>query len=157
MNQDNQKWVTESDQATIEHILSRFHDVHRQQLDEIMALAQSDAVVDKLPNGLIPLLQHIHMDLLNHMMKEEQVLFPMILAGAGARASMPITVMKHEHADHESALTQLDELTHHFTVSDSSCTELKNLYQLLATFSQDLKQHIDLENNVLFERTLNKH
>lgn len=140
----------------IKHIISRFHDVHRQQLSELMPLAQKVASVhaDHFPQALLPLLESMEAELLQHMMKEERVLFPMITQGVGAGAAMPIRMMMHEHNEHEAALEQLKTLTHDFTPPANACGSWQRLYALAKELSEDLQAHIDLENQHLFARTL---
>lgn len=50
-----------------------------------------------VPKGLTKYLTMLHQELSSHMMKEEQILFPMIKQGMGAQAGGPISVMESEH------------------------------------------------------------
>ena len=93
-------------------------------------------------------------DLEPHLMKEEQVLFPMILGGRGRSAAMPIHVMEEEHEDHGRNLERLRELTHQFTPPEEACGTWRALYLGLHELDEQLMQHIHLENNVLFPRAL---
>ena len=89
------------------------------------------------------------------MMKEERILFPMIDQGAGSGAVMPIRMMMHEHDDHQGAIAQLRSLTNDFTPPENACGSWQRLYALAKEFTDDLADHIELENNILFARTLN--
>ena len=55
--------------------------------------------------------QAIKHGLESHMMKEEQILFPMIRQGQGSRTAGPVAVMEHEHESAGGALERLRELT----------------------------------------------
>lgn len=66
----------------IDHIIVRYHDRHREQLPELILQATKVERVhaDKpnVPKGLTKYLTMLHQELSSHMMKEEQILFPMI-------------------------------------------------------------------------------
>ena len=106
------------------------------------------------PAEILPLLRQTQQELLSHMQKEERVLFPMILNGAGIQASMPIQVMRHEHDEHQQTLARFRELTQDFVAPANACASWQRLYAELATFCNDLRDHIVLENEVLFPRVL---
>ena len=151
-------WQQASDNSLIEHILARYHQVHRVQLADILPLAEKVAGVHAgtFPADILPLLQHMRQDLLEHMYKEERVLFPMILNGMGARAAMPISVMMREHEIHREAMVQLLALSHKLTPPPDACRSWQRLYAELQTLVDDLNDHIELENTVLFARTLGR-
>jgi regulator of cell morphogenesis and NO signaling len=88
------------------------------------------------------------------MAKEEQVLFPMILAGAGPRTRGPITVMLHEHDDHGANLAKMRQLAGDFQPPEAACTTWRALYLRLEELEGELMDHIALENNVLFPKAL---
>ena len=71
--------------ALIEHILTRYHAVHREQLPELIAMARRVEAVHKghpdVPAGLADLLEDMAQYLESHMAKEEQVLFPLLTTG----------------------------------------------------------------------------
>lgn len=85
----------------IDHIIVRYHDRHREQLPELILQATKVERVhaDKpsVPKGLTKYLTMLHEELSSHMMKEEQILFPMIKQGMGSQAMGPISVMESEH------------------------------------------------------------
>ena len=82
-------------------------------------------------------------------------MFPMIDQGAGGNAAMPIRMMMHEHGDHQGAIKQLREVTDGFTPPKNACGSWQRLYALAKQFTDDLADHIELEDNILFARTLN--
>ena len=90
-------WETAPFNSTIDHILQRYHNVHRAQFEELVPLAQKVAQVhaDTFPAEVPDLLAYMQNELLMHMMKEERMLFPMINQGVGRGAAMPISVMMH--------------------------------------------------------------
>ncbi|NUO85784.1 MAG: iron-sulfur cluster repair protein YtfE [Cupriavidus sp.] len=150
-----QDWNTAAPAALIEHILLRFHARHREQLPELIRLAQRVEQVHgeraECPLGLADHLSEMLGELESHMQKEEQVLFPMLLRGLHAAASRPIAVMRAEHDDHGVALQRLAELTDDITLPRAACNTWRALYLGLRALREDLMEHIHLENNVLFE------
>lgn len=152
-----QDWRNAPPAALIEHILTRFHEVHRQQLPELIRLArkveQVHAGNPACPAGLAEHLGAMQQELESHMQKEEQVLFPILKAGHGALAGSPIAVMRMEHEQHGEALQGLSDLTNGITLPPAACNTWRALYLGLATLREDLMEHIHLENNILFERS----
>ena len=142
--------------ALIDHILTRYHAVHREQLPELIRLARRVEQVhgdrEDCPHGLANHLEAMAQELESHMRKEEQILFPMIARGHGRMAGMPIGVMRAEHNEHGAELRRLEEMTNDITPPPGACTTWRALYTGLRTFREDLMTHIHLENNVLFER-----
>ena len=151
-----QDWSDASDTQLVEHLLVRYHAVHREQLPELIRLARRVEHVhgdrEDCPHGLADHLEAMAQELDSHMRKEEMVLFPMITRGQGGMASMPISAMRSEHDDHGTELRRLAELTHNITSPRDACTTWRALYTGLRSFRDDLIAHIHTENNILFER-----
>lgn len=151
-----QDWSDASDTQLVEHLLERYHAVHREQLPELIRLARRVEHVhgdrEDCPNGLADHLEAMAQELDSHMRKEEMVLFPMITRGQGGMASMPISAMRSEHDDHGTELRRLEELTQNITPPRGACTTWRALYTGLRSFRDDLIHHIHTENNILFER-----
>src|SRR5690554_2371860 len=145
-------WSTVSPTRLISHILERYHARHREQLPELVFLATKVERVHQAkpqcPKGLTELLREINYELDNHMLKEEQILFPML--GGGIYPNGPINVMQDEHEEHLQAVEQLRQLTNDITLPAGACNSWKALYLGLQTFVDDLMQHITLENYFLF-------
>jgi regulator of cell morphogenesis and NO signaling len=95
-----------------------------------------------------------------HMLKEERILFPVLLGEAceahscfGSIAN-PISRMMEEHDDAGDLLRSIRTLTNDFAPPAGACPTFVALYQALNEFEQDLHQHIHLENNILFPKAL---
>ncbi len=106
-------------------------------------------------------------DLLPHMLKEEQVLFPYINAVEDASmvgkepplpffgtARNPIRMMVLEHEAAGEKLLEIRTLTADFNLPSEACTSYRTLYHKLEELEQDLHRHIHLENNMLFPRAI---
>jgi regulator of cell morphogenesis and NO signaling len=142
----------------IAHVVDHFHAGHRAELPRLVAMAEKVERVhgDKphCPAGLAEHLRVVAHDLEQHMQKEEVVLFPMIVAGAGPRAWAPIQCMTAEHDEHGRALARTRELAHGFVPPPNACGTWRALYLGLAEFEREVMEHVHLENHVLFPRAL---
>lgn len=138
----------------IDHLIARYHEVHRAQLPELIRMARRVEAVHRdnphTPAGLADHLEEMEQELLTHMHKEEAVLFPMLRSGGNSFVSQPIAMMRHEHNDHGTALERIAELTNDITPPMGACNTWRALYSGLAQLRDDLMNHIHLENNVLF-------
>jgi regulator of cell morphogenesis and NO signaling len=91
---------------------------------------------------------------LDHLAKEERILFPMILAGDDVRAGGPIRVMQEEHEHHGENLAGVRAITNNLVPPAEACPTWRALYLRLAQLESNLFDHIHLENNMLFPRAL---
>ena len=160
-SENNDKdWTSASYAEMIDHIITRFHDRHREQLPELITLAEKVENVhgdrDDCPVGVAAQLEKIYAELSQHLMKEEQILFPMIKMGNYAMASMPIRVMEMEHDEAGQDVEVIKSLTNNCTPPADACFSWKALYSGINEFIDDLMHHIHLENNILFPRVLNE-
>jgi len=142
----------------INHIIVRYHDRHREQLPELILQATKvervHAEKASVPRGLAKSLTMLHEELSSHMMKEEQILFPMIKQGMGSQAMGPISVMESEHDDAGELVEVIKHITHNVTPPADACTTWRAMYNGINEMIDDLMEHISLENNVLFPRAL---
>ncbi len=150
----------ETTEALIDLVLTRYHEVHRRELPELVRLARRVEAVHRdnpaVPRGLADLLETMATELESHMAKEEQVLFPLMRqAGPGAGHPMiphAIAMMTTEHDDHGNHLRELERLTGDFTPPAEACNSWRALYAGGRKFADDLVTHIHTENNILFPR-----
>lgn len=144
-----------------DYIVGFYHDRLRLILPELILLAEKVERVHAdhhyCPKGLTQHLHEIHRELLDHMMKEEQILFPLIKNGQGHLAFMPIKVMQAEHEIHDAALKKLRMLTFDFKLPEGACGTWNALYKGLSQLEVELMEHIHLENSNLFVRASKGH
>lgn len=106
-------------------------------------------------------------EMITHQGKEEVVLFPYIgklerfLAGDGpmprkcfGSISHPIAMMTRDHDFAGGLMTEIRRLSQDYTPPDGACPTYHAFYAGLHKFEQDLRQHIHLENDILFPRAL---
>lgn len=153
----------------VDHIVTRHHDYLRANLPSIAQKARRVVSVhgDKHPflAEVERVFEGLSNELSHHMMKEEMVLFPLIVRmeeaeqdGEGAPPSHcgsvrnPIRVMEHEHDDAGRDLSAIRRLTSNYELPPGACNTFRALYAQLADLERDLHTHIHLENNILFPR-----
>ena len=140
--------------ALVDHILERYHAVHREQLPELIRMARRVELVHRdnpnVPAGLADVLEAMEQELHAHMEKEEQILFPMLKAGGNPFVKQPISMMRAEHVDHGANLDKVLALTNDATPPQGACNTWRALYAGIAQLNEDLINHMHLENNVLF-------
>lgn len=138
--------------ALITHILTRYHEVHRRELPELIRLAKRVEAVHgsrpDAPKGVAAILVTFARELDDHMRKEEMVLFPIMEDGGNDFIRHPIGVMRAEHTDAGDTLKQLEPFAGEPPAD--ACPTWRALNAGLAKFVDDLMNHIHLENNVLF-------
>ena len=106
-------------------------------------------------------------DLMPHMLKEEQILFPYITAVEKAlkegteaptpffgTVKNPVRMMMLEHETVGEILAELRTITNDYALPEGACTSYRLLFERLAELESDLHRHIHLENNILFPRAL---
>jgi regulator of cell morphogenesis and NO signaling len=162
-------WANASLKALVEHIQNRYHEPLRAELPRLGAML--DKVVsrhgEQLPGLLVPLLQtfaRLQRELLEHMGKEDRVLFPFIIALASGgqtfvadaeeRLKMPIGMMEADHEDAGAALAFIRETTGGYAPPEWACPTFRGLYYGLAQLETEMHMHVHLENNILFPRAL---
>jgi len=109
--------------------------------------------------------ENVSLELGQHMMKEEHVLFPYIreLGDGGwsvlrsspfGSVENPIRMMEREHREAGDEMQLLRMLTSGYTPPDDACTTYRVCFAELAQFERDLHRHVHLENNVLFPKAV---
>jgi regulator of cell morphogenesis and NO signaling len=153
------RWESAPLEALVAHIVETYHHRLRLTLPDLVAMARKvearHAAKPECPAGLAAHLEAMHASVLDHLRKEEQILFPMIVAGMGSRTSAPVHVMELEHEHHGEDLQTIRRLTNDLTVPSNACPTWRALYLGLQQLEEELMEHIHLENNVLFRRALN--
>lgn len=152
----------------IQHIVRVHHRALRQDLPGLVVLAEKLAAKR---GGRAPelarvrqMVQELRDEVLAHIEKEEQALFPLIAEmddearnGRTTRSSLravgqPIAAMRRDHETAGQIFTSLRELTHGFETPSWACATHCALYGGLRAFGAGLQQHLYLENEVLFPR-----
>lgn len=145
---------TDETERLISHILTRYHQTHREDFPAAITLARQ-VERDHASNGLCPagVADHLaamfdHLE--SHQQREERILFPTLLAGGCAAARFPIMRMMAEHEDVEGELAVLADLSFGGVAPDDASEAWRELYRLCAKLRDDLREHMRLENEELF-------
>ncbi len=104
-------------------------------------------------------------DLEPHMMKEENILFPMIHRLEGGlepetshcrSVANPIRVMMADHDNVGMLLEEIKTLTDNYSPPEDGCTTYRLLHEKLKEVESDIHLHIHKENNLLFPQALDQ-
>ncbi|MHB1687242.1 MAG: iron-sulfur cluster repair di-iron protein [Ignavibacteriaceae bacterium] len=109
----------------------------------------------------------IHKDLKQHLMKEEEILFPYIKYLVRVKnenaplekpyfstIANPIKMMETEHQSAGDIFSQIRKLTNDFGLPADACSTYNISFKELNEFELDLHRHIHLENNILFPKSI---
>ncbi|HET9012858.1 MAG TPA: iron-sulfur cluster repair di-iron protein [Gemmatimonadaceae bacterium] len=155
----------------IDHIVSVHHAYVRAALPRIVGylakLQEAHGARHPELARVASVFDQVSVDLVQHMLKEEQVLFPYVrelAEHAEETGDMqpspfgtvlnPIRMMEREHREAADELGTIRELTNGYTVPEDGCTTYTVSMAELARFEQDLHRHVHLENNVLFPKAI---
>ncbi|MFO0909225.1 MAG: iron-sulfur cluster repair di-iron protein [Isosphaeraceae bacterium] len=147
----------------IDHIVTTHHAYLARELPRLSMLIDrvTEAHGARHPElgELRRVFRSLHRELVDHMMKEECILFPLvkcleeadrpIQVFCGTLAN-PIRIMEHEHESAGEALGRIKTLTDGYRVPADGCSSFKALLEGLQVLEFDLHRHIHKENNVLF-------
>ncbi|MET6996517.1 iron-sulfur cluster repair di-iron protein [Chitinophaga defluvii] len=147
--------------VNVHHAYVRHHSAEIEYLAEKVYLAhgQHHPALGEI-NDQFGLLK---VELLNHLIKEEEVLFPYIkmlqakvngdvvpLSMEDINVKAPVSMMEVEHELAGDIMRRIRVLTNDYQAPERCCNSFRLLFHRLAEFESDLHQHIHLENNILF-------
>jgi len=159
-------WQTSGVVDIIDHVLTQHHEFLRRELPRIQTLLHravnreadpADTIARTVLGAFAPLKAEIEM----HLLKEEQVLFPLAAQLEAARAPVeshcgsvrnPVGVMMMEHENAVEALQRMRSATGLYTAAADASPTMRALYAALAQLDRDLSAHIREEDNILFPR-----
>lgn len=160
---DDTDWTTKTLTDLADHIEATHHAYLREKLPWIFGLIQKVAKVHGAVHPdyrtLATRFEEFIDELGSHMMKEEQILFPVIRQMEADRqpdafhcgsVKNPIEVMEHEHEDAGDALAEFNRLTSGYTPPPEACNTLRVMMEALKDLEQNMHQHVHKENNILF-------
>ena len=155
----------------IDHIESVHHAYVRQALPRIMGYLEKLVEVHGARHSELALVaaafSRLKGELTQHLVKEEQVLFPYVrdladyaeqlcggLVSPFGSVENPIRMMEREHRDAGDELQMIRELTANYSPPADGCTTYAVCMAELRAFERDLHRHIHLENNVMFPKAI---
>ncbi|HSQ67404.1 MAG TPA: iron-sulfur cluster repair di-iron protein [Polyangiaceae bacterium] len=151
----DRRWNDGTVEELLDFIESTHHEYTRREMERL------DALMDKVGHAhgeahpelaeVARLYAALEEDIRPHLLKEEEVLFPMIRAKQPAIEG-PVEVMLVDHDAVGEILRELRAATNGYTVPADGCGSWRALFDGLRALEADLHRHIHLENNVLFPR-----
>ncbi len=147
--------------ALVERILATHHVEARRLLDQIAGTAAelSSALPPNDPaNAIIHDCELLREEMLAHMAREEQVLFPLIIdlehngadEGDIGMLFSPIVCMKREHGFIDELLARLCAGANAAAVPGDAGDCVRRLVESLASFAAQTAEHVRIENDELF-------
>lgn len=148
------------------HLLGHHHPYTKAALEELAPLLDKVLRVhgDSHPelHELHKLFTELRDDMGMHLMKEENILFPYMLALESASppashfgtVANPIRMMTMEHEHDSLILNKMKGVTDNFTLPPGACNSFTLLYKGLNELVSDLFQHIHLENDIVFPKAI---
>lgn len=161
-------WTTASLADLSRHIEQTHHAYLKRELPRLEAIVHKVAAVhgDHHPWLLEfdRVYTHFAAEMATHMMKEEQILFPLIrslesgepapTANYGHGVGSPIRILEDEHDDAAQSLKRMRELSAGFTPPSDACNTFRAMLDGLGELEADTHRHVHKENSVLFPRAL---
>jgi regulator of cell morphogenesis and NO signaling len=157
-------WRNEKPTVLIKHILQTHHETTKRLLSEIDPLLFKILKVHYQHHNKELLQVHrlfgaLKTELQQHLVKEEEVLFPLIEEyeisqdqGILTDIHRDIKDTEEEHNAAGNILKELERITRNFCAPEGACTSFQLTYNLLNELEKDLFIHIYLENSVLFAK-----
>ena len=164
-------WQKDPLSRLVSYIVEKHHIFTKEELERLTRLLGKICSVHGKNHPELLRIERLFRDLkeelLSHMYKEEQILFPFIAMLEEAikqnrpapmppfrTLQNPIRMMLFEHDDAGEMLRKIRQASSDFSVPADGCVSYKTLYQALEAFEKDLHEHIHLENNILFPRAI---
>lgn len=151
----------------VDYVLKIHHRSFHQHHEELLTLVEK---VERVHADRHPELHEVRQlvagsfsDLDSHFAKEEQVLFPQFYEIFAAQQEKrepapfhcgsifyPIRQMMLEHDSTGATWQRIADLTENFTTPTDGCASYRLMNRELYEFFQNLKEHVALENNLIF-------
>jgi regulator of cell morphogenesis and NO signaling len=148
-----------------DYIINVHHSFVRKSIPALSEYTQKIALVhgDHHPElrEVADLFLGLAKELSAHLEKEEEVLFPAIkqvFTGSSKAAGIVRDELNGYTEEHEAAgaaMDRINEITNAYALPSDACNSYRVAFDLLQKFEDDLHNHVHLENNILFPKTLN--
>jgi regulator of cell morphogenesis and NO signaling len=159
---DLEVWTRSDSTTIIDHVINHFH---RTSEEELSLLSPYVTKVSRVHGDSHPELLKVHelfyefkKELMEHMAKEEAVVFPLIKQLADGtvenrkEAINMIVELEKEHDHAGEILRQIRAITSDYTLPLDACGTYRLVYKRLEDLEGLTFMHVHLENNILFPR-----
>jgi regulator of cell morphogenesis and NO signaling len=162
LDQKDVDWRQASATKLIDHILNTHHVYMRRELPLLSDLSTTILRVHGASHGEVlskvhRLFHNLKMEIDQHLIKEEEIVFPLIKDYAVNPNSSQLkkivdlnSELMKEHDGVGDVLKELRRITDQFRVPEDGCPTYMKTYRKLEDLESNLFQHIHLENNILF-------
>ncbi len=152
----------------IDYIVQKHHAFMKKELPNTDKLINKILKVHYVDSGVLlsklyKLFNVLKVELEEHLIKEEEIVFPLIKEyeekPSKALLEKIIQVIAETEGEHDQAgdiLKEMRKITNRYEVPETGCRSFEITYEKLQEIEADLFQHIHLENNILFERLKNR-
>jgi len=159
-------WAGSTLTTIASNIVTTYHDYTREELQTLAPLAAKVLGVhgERHPElaEVVALIADVTADIVPHMLKEEQVLFPYVNQLEQGNAPTPffgtvknpVRMMMAEHDRVGEIIAGIRATTSDYTVPDNACFSYRELYRRLAELEARTHEHIHIENNLYFPRAI---
>jgi regulator of cell morphogenesis and NO signaling len=161
-------WASATLAELSHHIEQTHHAFLKRELPRLGAIVRKVAAVHGGHQRWLLELESVYArfaaEMQSHMMKEEQVLFPLIRSlesgqpgpstACGHGVDNPIRVMEHEHDDAARSLARMRELSADFNPPPDACNTFRAMLDGLRELEAETHRHVHKENSILFPRAL---
>lgn len=155
-----------------DYIVNNHHQFVRSEIPDLEFYARKVASVhgERHPElvEIYQLFMQLKDELLEHLDKEEAILFPYVKKlvraeqeGSSVKdesdfgtAADPVSMMEAEHEEAGEIMETIQNLSDNFTPPEDACASYRVLFESLEGFQIDLHKHVHLENNILFPKAL---
>jgi regulator of cell morphogenesis and NO signaling len=156
-------WRTTPIAVLIRHIVDNYHRPQGAAFARLGAMMAKvmDVHGNRWPallTGLAETLDELRMEASTHTRHEEQKVFPAILAmertgHVPAAFDVELDNLERDHAGMGALLARLQAITGDYRAPEGACNTVIGLYHGLKELADGLREHVTLENHVLFPRT----
>lgn len=161
-------WDSASLTELADHIEQIHHAYLREELPRLEAMVRKVAAVHGQRYAWVleidSVFSRFAAEMQSHLLKEEQMLFPLIRALEADKVSTqpehaldlrhPVEVMKHEHDDAGQSLERMRELSNDFQPPEYACATFRGMLEGLVAVEADTHRHVHKENSILFPKAI---
>jgi regulator of cell morphogenesis and NO signaling len=171
LNPSRRDDASEDPVTLIGHIISRHHAYVRESIPLIRQHLAKVVAAHGTRHAELALIESeftkIANEMQQHLLKEEQVLFPYIASLVEAvnhegphppdmfgTIQNPIRMMEIEHQEATDRMSVIRQLSHNYDAPPDGCHTYRLVLGELQAFDEDLRVHVDLEDNTLFPKAV---
>lgn len=155
-------WAKEEPSKLVDYVVGKHHAYLNEELPKLSELTLKILKVHGTTHEELfkvhKLFNTLRIELEEHLVKEEDLLFPAIKKYEAEKTSENrdkmislINELEEEHTGAGDIIKELREVANHYIVPEGACRTYELTYKKLRELEEDTFQHIHLENNILFK------